>query len=77
MRCMEYLADSDSEQLRLDVLVALEKMSPEQRNFFTRSSCWRRNISRASRVVAVSFYQLIPLGGVLTSRPIPFYFLTK
>ena len=46
----------------------LEEMSPEQRNFFPRSSGWRRNISRDSRVVAVRFYQLIPLGSVLICR---------
>ena len=49
----------------------LEEMSPGQRNFFPRSSGWRRNIFRASRVVAVSFYQLIPLGGVRTCRLVP------
>ena len=31
----------------------------------------RRNIYRASRVVAVSFYQLIPLGGMRTYRLVP------
>ena len=49
----------------------LGRNEPRTEELLSQVECRRRNISRASRVVAVSFYQLIPLGGVRTCRLVP------